>query len=186
MNLCTIAGCTSRVFGHGLCSKHYQRARRHGDPLAGRPERGAPLAFLEQALNHRSGDCLLWLYAQDSDGRGKLDINGKRRYAAAVICERIYGPAPADKTEAAHSCGIPACVNPHHLRWASRREIAQDAIEHGTTARGERHGVVKLTAEDVLRIRAQQGRSQRNLGREFSVSQSNISLIPSSKTWKWL
>jgi hypothetical protein len=30
MNKCTIEGCNKKVFGKGLCSKHYTRQRRHG------------------------------------------------------------------------------------------------------------------------------------------------------------
>lgn len=29
---CTIHDCTGENRGHGLCSKHYSRAKRHGDP----------------------------------------------------------------------------------------------------------------------------------------------------------
>lgn len=28
--MCKINGCINKVFGHGLCSKHYNRQRRHG------------------------------------------------------------------------------------------------------------------------------------------------------------
>lgn len=30
--ICTIEGCGSFVYGHGLCSKHSQRVKAHGDP----------------------------------------------------------------------------------------------------------------------------------------------------------
>ena len=32
MSACVIDGCDKPVFGHGWCSKHYTRWRRHGDP----------------------------------------------------------------------------------------------------------------------------------------------------------
>ena len=31
--LCEVEGCDSRRVGQGLCSKHYQRWKRYGDPL---------------------------------------------------------------------------------------------------------------------------------------------------------
>lgn len=33
MKLCVIADCTNATFARGMCSKHYSRLRRHGDPL---------------------------------------------------------------------------------------------------------------------------------------------------------
>jgi hypothetical protein len=38
---CTIDGCESRVWGHGLCQMHYQRQRRHGSTEF-RPRKGRP------------------------------------------------------------------------------------------------------------------------------------------------
>jgi len=32
MGLCRIEGCEAKSVGKGLCFKHYQRQRRHGDP----------------------------------------------------------------------------------------------------------------------------------------------------------
>lgn len=36
---CSVDGCTGTIHGHGYCSPHYNRWRRHGDPLAGMPIR---------------------------------------------------------------------------------------------------------------------------------------------------
>lgn len=33
MSKCKIEGCESSVHGHGMCSKHYQRWKKNGDPL---------------------------------------------------------------------------------------------------------------------------------------------------------
>jgi hypothetical protein len=32
LGLCRIDGCEAKAVGKGLCFKHYQRVRRHGDP----------------------------------------------------------------------------------------------------------------------------------------------------------
>jgi hypothetical protein len=39
--ICTIEGCKARATAKGLCSKHYMRTRRHGDPNQVKPP-GAP------------------------------------------------------------------------------------------------------------------------------------------------
>lgn len=41
-NTCEVEGCGAPVKGHGLCSKHYARRRRHGDPLTVKPRGAAP------------------------------------------------------------------------------------------------------------------------------------------------
>jgi len=40
--ICSIENCGKPVWGHGLCSKHYQRMRFHGDPLKLLIKRGEP------------------------------------------------------------------------------------------------------------------------------------------------
>jgi len=44
------------------------------------------------------------------------------------------------------------CINPKHLRWATRQQNALDALEHGTSsmfAAGEAHPNAKLSQADV-------------------------------------
>jgi len=31
MNICKVENCNNKVYGHGLCSKHYNRWYRYGD-----------------------------------------------------------------------------------------------------------------------------------------------------------
>lgn len=36
MKTCSVEGCENKHYGKGLCNKHFQKWRKHGDPLAGR------------------------------------------------------------------------------------------------------------------------------------------------------
>lgn len=46
---CTINKCTNMQSSRGLCHKHYQRWRRHGDPLyTGRAARGSAEPYIDQ------------------------------------------------------------------------------------------------------------------------------------------
>ena len=60
-----------------------------------------------------------------------------------------------------------------------------DMVAKGQRARGEEHGNVKLTEDNVRRIfeLRQQGWSQRRLAAEFGVSRSQISRILARKVW---
>ncbi|SDO72565.1 hypothetical protein SAMN04489867_0421 [Pedococcus dokdonensis] len=41
--MCRLRGCRNRHYGRGLCRSHYDRWRRHGDPMGGRwPRTGPP------------------------------------------------------------------------------------------------------------------------------------------------
>jgi hypothetical protein len=64
----------------------------------------------------------------------------------------------------------------------------QEAADHGTTTRGERHPTAKLTSGDVKEIRAllAHGHSQVSIGRRFGVTDSCIWHIAHGTTWGWL
>jgi len=53
-------------------------------------------------------------------------------------------------------------------------------------ARGERVGTARLTADEVVEIRARaaRGESQRSLARAFGVSQGNIGFIVRREWWR--
>lgn len=84
--------------------------------------------------------------------------------------------------------------------WARRLGISRTAVtmrikagwsphEAATAppgyARGERHGKTKLTADDVreIRRRKEAGEKQRDIGREFGVSESTVSSIIRGRVW---
>ena len=62
----------------------------------------------------------------------------------------------------------------------------KDQIIHKSRAWGERHGMAKLTENDVLEIRSEYARGSKSMGKiaeDFEVSQSAISLIILRKNW---
>lgn len=72
-----------------------------------------------------------------------------------------------------------------NLAWGSCYENSQDMILHGTSTRGEKHGRTKLTNADVLTIRARadNGETQTSIAKDFSISQSTVSLIVRREKW---
>lgn len=185
---CTIAGCERVVLAHGWCSKHYQRWRRHGDPLAGSTDMGATLEWLRAHVHHTGSDCLLWPFAR-TRGYAETWWNGKPAIASRVMCTLAHGEPPTPDHEAAHSCGQgkSGCVHPEHLRWATRVENQADRLLHDTHNRGSRHGMSKLTEDQVRQIKAHLGtRSQADIARDFGVVQQTISDIATGRRWAWL
>ena len=57
----------------------------------------------------------------------------------------------------------------------------------GQHARGEKHGSVKVTEEQVLELRSLEGTmSQRALARLFKISQTQVWFILHRRNWGWL
>lgn len=188
--VCSIPGCgKGGKLRRGWCGAHYHRWQAHGDPLAGGTFHGKPMAFLEAALASETENCIPWPFYRDKNGYGMIGFRGKVKLTHRVVCELAHGAPLASEHEAAHSCGNGhgGCINPKHLRWASRAENEADKLLHGTVARGKRSGAAKLTEADVIDILRSRGAVlQRDLAARFGVSQSLISRIYAGKDWGWL
>lgn len=188
---CTIEGCDKPHIARGWCGMHYHRWERHGDPVGGTTYKGEARRYYEDVVLRFEGDeCLIWPFSRGGFGYGQVDLpTPGSRYVHRRACEAIYGPAPSDQHEAAHSCGNGAggCCNPTHLRWATRTENQNDRVEHGTSNRGSKHGMSKLDDATVVQILAAKGTgSQREIGLRFGVSQAAVSMIFSGDRWGWL
>lgn len=191
-SFCSITGCAKKpVNGRGWCSAHYHRWQAHGDPNAGRKTmNGEPKRFFDNVVSRYSGDeCLGWPFADDGKGYGVINIDRRVHYVHRMACEIVNGPAPTPFHKAAHSCGKghEGCCAPNHLSWKTQKDNVSDAIRHGTTTRGERHALAKLTADQVREIRGLDGLlTQKEIASRYQISRSSISLILSRKNWSWL
>ena len=145
---------------------------------------GEPMAFVERAIDYDDDACLIWPYAR-SAGYGALRVDGRVVHAHRVVLERSAGPPPAARMDAAHApviCHERACVNPRHLRWATREENESDKALDGTNPRGSRNGFSRLTESDVLRI-VEDSRPVRAIGKEYGVSHQTVSDIKTGRRW---
>jgi hypothetical protein len=188
--LCLIPDCGKPAITRGYCHAHYQRLRRHGDPLAGRTPDGELIRWIhEVAMLHTSDDCLPWPFGTIGNGRAQVRVGGKKVIASRYVCELTHGSPPSAEYDAAHSCGKghEACVSPGHLIWKTHAENMADRLVHGTLRRGERHGMAKLTEDDVRTIIALKGDvPPRRLAERYGVSRGTISNIHSGRGWSCL
>lgn len=138
-----------------------------------------------------------WFWSRvtiDSDARcwewhGAKNIGGYGRYAgwlahhlSLVWFDRSL---PSEGTEVLHSCDNPACVNPNHLAIGTRKDNQQDSARKGRTARGERSGRAKLTAEQVAVIRSDRATPIATLAERYGVHKSTISYVKRGRSWKY-
>lgn len=104
----------------------------------------------------------------------------------------LIGPIPAGH-EVCHTCDNPPCQNPAHWFIGTRSDNMRDAVRKGRHGyvlpdnRGARHGMVKLTEEQIEEIRrryAEGGITQRELAVEFGIGQQQISRIVRKTSWR--
>lgn len=136
--------------------------------------------YRDVALKHSGDECLLWPYATNGIGYGRIG----NKLVHRLVCEHFHGSPPSLKSEAAHLCGNRLCCSHRHLEWKSHAENIADKKTHGTATAGESHGTSKLTENEVRRIRELAGvTSQRAIARMFGVNQGTISDIVRRESW---
>lgn len=186
---CTIDGCLRPYNTAGYCTHHYMHLKRYGDPLAGRTRIDELWGFYLEHVYEPSDGCKLWPYALDKRGYGWLVRQGKRYAVHALACLAWHGPPPPG-TGAAHGpCHNPQCWSGAHVSWRTHQENMADKTRDGTNPAGERNPGARLTAEEVLQIRADyaSGRvSQKSLSEAYGTCDSNISNIVNGKRWTHL
>jgi 5-methylcytosine-specific restriction endonuclease McrA len=106
MPACSIDGCRRAYYAHGFCSLHYQRWRRHGDPLHERPH-PAPPAESDPRPRCAVPDC-----GRVVDARGFCSLHYQRwlHYGDPL------GVAPRRERPPKRICSIPGCDSEHYAR----------------------------------------------------------------------
>ena len=152
--------------------------------------------FLGKCIPEPNSGCWLWLGAMSTSGYGNLRVDGRwlkaHRYAYELFCgaippeldgEDVRGPCVI------HSCDMPLCVNPDHLRIGTHVQNMHDKRERdrfvSNPLYGEEHQNSKLKADDiplVRRLRAE-GVSYVELGRRFGVHRTTIRDVINGNTW---
>lgn len=184
---CSVESCTRNVRSSGLCGPHYHRQRRHGDPTKGRVFDGERWDYM---LKHMHDDCPKWPFSVNGGGRATIydPSHGRERLMQQVVCEMTHGPRP-DGHEASHKCGKGhlGCFGVSCITWKTVSANQMDRVRHGTSNRGTRQWMSKLSPELVDEIRSCDGSlTQSAMAERFGVSQSTISVIRSKKSWGWV
>lgn len=125
--VCSVEGCEARSVARGWCMKHYQRWRAHGD--AEKVLQVKIFGAAEQRFWPRvdkAGGCWLWTGGVSTSGYGRFRVDGVQQAAHRVAYELSVGPIP-EGMEIDHTCHTPLCVNPAHLRTATRKQNNENA-----------------------------------------------------------
>lgn len=103
-----------------------------------------------------------------------------------LVAQHFLPPKPEGATCIRHLDGDHHHNDVSNLAWGTMQENMDDREQHGRTARGERMGNSKLTAETVREIKRAlaAGASQRALAEELGVTHTCISDLSRGRTWK--
>ena len=140
--------------------------------------------FEEKYIPEPNSGCWLWIANMYSNGYGQIKFNGRPRGAHRVSWQLHRGDIPEGLC-VCHRCDNRACVNPDHLFLGTYADNVADQIAKGrlNPPRGERQGNSKLTANDVLAIRADP-RTCREIAEDYGISNPHVSDIKNMKRWK--
>lgn len=137
---CSVGGCENGgQLVRGWCAAHYNRWRRNGDPLAGRHDLTPEQAFT--ARTDWDGEHLIWTAGRVPSGYGTMRVGERTVPAHRWAWEQSHGPIP-DGMEVDHICWQRSCVNPEHLRLATRSQNSA-YLSGATPGRGLPRGVYR-------------------------------------------
>lgn len=128
--------------------------------------------------------CILWTGAKAYFGYGVLNWNGKVRLMHRLAWELANGPIP-NGMSVCHRCDVTGCINPDHLFIGTFADNMADKVAKSRQGapRGEASHFARLTATQVLEIRASTGR-HREIAGCFGVSHTAVGNIKRGKTWR--
>lgn len=151
--------------------------------------------------NHKvTGECLKWFVSPSGYASVSLcrDSSKHGRRINRLVCEAFKGPPPSKKHHAAHGDGDRLNNAAENLRWATPVQNEKDKRAHGTAAIGDRHwsvlypekrakgddhGLAKLTAEAIPYIRADP-RAAHVIAKQYGVHKDTINNVRSGRTWR--
>ena len=130
--------------------------------------------------------CWNWMLFVNAAGYGRIRLRNPRRqaYAHRASYEAFHGPVP-DGLNVLHKCDNPSCVNPDHLFAGTQKQNIIDCRDKGRLVdnRGQKHGMAKLTEDQVREIRKWTG-SYASGGRYFGLSEATVRNIIQRKSWR--
>lgn len=132
--------------------------------------------FWAKVDRRSDGECWPWTDRLNSDGYGRISVNGRPEKAHRLALILSGSPVPFTGASALHRCDNRCCVNPAHLYWGSQLENMRDR------AKRLRHPMAKLTPEIVKEAR-NSPLSDRQLAAKHGVLRERIRDARLGRTW---
>lgn len=111
-------------------------------------------------------------------------VRQRTRTVHSLVCAAFHGPRPAGM-EVAHDDGVKTNARASNLSWKTSAGNKADMKRHGTVNRGQRNGGNKLTAAQVLAIRASKDPEHAEAAK-YGISRGTVGKIRRKEKWGWL
>jgi hypothetical protein len=87
--------------------------------------------FYANVAAKSAGGCWLWGAGKSAGGYGVTYVGGRRKQATHVAFYLHHGRWPASGLVVLHSCDVPGCVNPEHLREGTQSANVKESYTKG-------------------------------------------------------
>ena len=133
-------------------------------------------------------ECWEWVASRNRDGYGRCTAFGNPWEGAHRVSYRMHIGSIPNGMSVCHSCDNAACVNPTHLFLGPQRDNMRGAADRGRLLGKQ----AKIGLADAMEIRRRYGLRkkyargsvmQKELAKEYGLTQQMIHRIISSKSW---
>jgi hypothetical protein len=176
---CFACGSTSQRILRNLCSKHYAKLKRYGDPMIMVNDCDSSPEEKFWSRIEKTDGCWLWTRGTNSGGYGKFTVKGRMYYAHVFSFYLANGYWPT--LDVLHSCDTPRCVNPEHLREGTQKDNAYDMVSRGRASLGG--ATLSWAKVETIRELLAEGREVNVIAYQFGVSARTIRDIRQGRTW---
>lgn len=130
--------------------------------------------------------CVVWRGEKTKYGYGRIKFARKRWMTHRLVWTLLSGAIEAG-LQVCHSCDNASCCNRAHLFLGTAKENVCDSINKNRRAIRERHGMAKLTIEEVAQIREMLKMPRigiRHIAWLLGMSETGIRHIKNGKNWR--
>lgn len=144
---------------------------------------GTPIEDRVWAKVRKTPTCWLWTASVKPNGYGHFSYLTKDYMAHRWAYEHFLGEIPAGM-EVMHTCDVPNCVNPMHLRLGTHQQNMADCKAKDRHARGDR-GRSKLSEAQARHVLSLKGKAAAaDLADKYGVRNGAIEAIWAGRAWK--
>jgi hypothetical protein len=175
MKTCTLDGCDKQRAGWGYCQRHYKRMKKTGTTDA--PVRPT-LAERFWAKVEKTETCWNWTGSKNRTGYGNIarTPGSGSKLSHRVSYEMAYGPIP-DGMDIDHMCFNHACVNPAHLRAATRKQNMENLSGPTSKSTSGVLGVTWVEKDKAWRAQVMHNGKNHFLGRYSTLAEAESVVI---------